>query len=108
MSRANSLRLAIDIGGTFTDTVLMGGSGAVLASAKTLTTHADPAEGAVRGAASVLRGCGREFSELTGLIHGTTLATNALIERRGARLARQRRDTGLHHPPSRRLGRRRR
>lgn len=87
MSRANSLRLAIDIGGTFTDTVLMGGSGAVLASAKTLTTHASPADGAVRGAASVLRGCGREFSELTGLIHGTTLATNALIERRGARLA---------------------
>lgn len=87
MSRANSLRLAIDIGGTFTDTVLMGGSGAVLASAKTLTTHASPANGAVRGAASVLQGCGRRFSELTGLIHGTTLATNALIERRGARLA---------------------
>lgn len=87
VSRTKSLRLAIDIGGTFTDTVLMGGAGAVLASAKTLTTHASPADGAVQGAASVLKGCGREFSELTGLIHGTTLATNALIERRGARLA---------------------
>ena len=87
MSRTNSLRLAIDIGGTFTDTVLMGGPGILLASAKTLTTHASPADGAVRGAASVLQRCGREFSELTGLIHGTTLATNALIERRGARLA---------------------
>ena len=82
-----SLRIAVDIGGTFTDSVLMDADGRVLASTKTLTTHAAPARGALDGVRLALGEAGRAPSEVTGFIHGTTLATNALIERRGARVA---------------------
>ncbi|WP_170423771.1 hydantoinase/oxoprolinase family protein [Ruegeria arenilitoris] len=81
------LRLAIDIGGTFTDTVLVSGNETILASTKTLTTHQNPADGAMEGARRVMDQSGRALSEVTGFIHGTTLATNALIERRGATVA---------------------
>ncbi|WP_209599370.1 hydantoinase/oxoprolinase family protein [Ruegeria sp. HKCCSP351] len=79
-----ALRLAIDIGGTFTDTVLVSGDETILASTKTLTTHQNPAEGALEGARRVMAQAGRSLNDVTGFIHGTTLATNALIERRGA------------------------
>ncbi len=82
-----ALRLAIDIGGTFTDTVLVSGNETILASTKTLTTHQNPAEGAMEGALRVMESAGRSLAEVTGFIHGTTLATNALIERRGATVA---------------------
>lgn len=82
-----ALRLAIDIGGTFTDTVLVSGDETILASTKTLTTHQNPAEGAMEGAERVMAQSGRSLMEVTGFIHGTTLATNALIERRGAVVA---------------------
>ena len=82
-----ALRLAIDIGGTFTDTVLMAGEDQILASTKTLTTHENPADGALLGASRVMEESGCTLSEVTGFIHGTTLATNALIERRGAKVA---------------------
>ncbi|WP_419738710.1 hydantoinase/oxoprolinase family protein [Ruegeria sp.] len=82
-----ALRLAIDIGGTFTDTVLVSGDETILASTKTLTTHQNPAEGAMEGALRVVQSAGRSLAEVTGFIHGTTLATNALIERRGATVA---------------------
>ncbi|WP_406648969.1 hydantoinase/oxoprolinase family protein [Aliisedimentitalea scapharcae] len=83
----DALRLAIDIGGTFTDTVLMAGEDQILASTKTLTTHDNPAEGALLGATRVMQDSGRALHQVTGFIHGTTLATNALIERRGAQVA---------------------
>ncbi|WP_298849185.1 hydantoinase/oxoprolinase family protein [uncultured Ruegeria sp.] len=82
-----ALRLAIDIGGTFTDTVLVSGEETILASTKTLTTHQNPAEGAMEGAQRVMAQSGRALEDVTGFIHGTTLATNALIERRGAVVA---------------------
>ncbi len=84
MTTKKLLRLAIDIGGTFTDTVLVEGEDTVLASTKTLTTHQNPADGALQGATRVATETGRSLSDVTGFIHGTTLATNALIERRGA------------------------
>lgn len=84
---SQSLRLAIDIGGTFTDTVLVSGDETILASTKTLTTHQNPADGAMEGAKRVIEQSGRALSEVTGFIHGTTLATNALIERCGAVVA---------------------
>ncbi len=83
----HALRLAIDIGGTFTDTVLVEGEDRILASTKTLTTHQNPADGAMKGARRVMAATGRSLSQVTGFIHGTTLATNALIERRGAVVA---------------------
>jgi N-methylhydantoinase A len=87
MTAYSSLRLATDIGGTFTDTVIVDGAQRVIASTKTLTTHDNPAEGALLGALRVLADAGAEMRDIEGVIHGTTLATNALIEKRGARVA---------------------
>ncbi len=87
MTDLHPLRLAVDIGGTFTDTVLMAGDSRILATAKTLTTHGQPADGAYDGAMRVVAEAGASLAGIGGFIHGTTLATNALIERRGARVA---------------------
>ena len=87
MTHTPRLRLAIDIGGTFTDTVLVDETGDVLASTKTPTTPDDPTDGALDGARHVLTQTGYGWADIAGFIHGTTLATNALIERRGARVA---------------------
>ncbi len=87
MRNKNGLRLAVDIGGTFTDTVLVDGQGHILATTKTPTTPENPPLGALAGAEHVLAGAGVDWSQIGGFIHGTTLATNALIERRGAVVA---------------------
>jgi N-methylhydantoinase A len=85
MSKLSSgLRIAVDIGGTFTDTVLMDADRRVVATSKTLTTHANPAEGALAGVRLAISEVGIALADIEGFIHGTTLATNALIERRGA------------------------
>ncbi|MEL6464753.1 MAG: hydantoinase/oxoprolinase family protein [Pseudomonadota bacterium] len=81
------LRLATDVGGTFTDTVVSDLSGTVLASAKSLTTHANPALGALTGTQRALAKIDATLDQVSRFIHGTTLATNALLERRGARVA---------------------
>ncbi|HEY7576544.1 MAG TPA: hydantoinase/oxoprolinase family protein [Acetobacteraceae bacterium] len=78
-------RLAVDIGGTFTDVVLSL-PGRTLAT-KLLTTHASPDEAVIAGAQAILHEAGVAASSLDLVIHGTTLATNALIERKGARTA---------------------
>jgi N-methylhydantoinase A len=78
-------RLAIDIGGTFTDLVLaLPGR---TSSAKVLTTHDAPERAVLDGAREILGRAGLEAAGLGLAIHGTTLATNALIERKGARTA---------------------
>ncbi len=87
MHNKNGLRLAVDIGGTFTDTVLVHGQGHILATAKTPTTPKNPTLGALAGAKYVLVKSGADWPQISGFIHGTTLATNALIERRGAVVA---------------------
>jgi N-methylhydantoinase A len=80
-------RVAVDIGGTFTDTVLVDGTGTVVASTKTLTDHDNPGAGALEGLRRVVAEAGIAVGDIAGFIHGTTLATNALIERRGATVA---------------------
>lgn len=87
MNNLHGLRLASDIGGTFTDTVLVDASARVIATAKTPTTTDQPALGALQGARQVLQDAKADISQVVGKIHGTTLATNALIERRGAKVA---------------------
>jgi N-methylhydantoinase A len=77
-------RLAADIGGTFTDVVLEGPAGRD--TAKVLTTPA-PEVGVLEGVRRVLAAAGLPPSEVSVFVHGTTLATNALIERKGARTA---------------------
>ena len=79
------IRLGVDIGGTFTDVVLE--AGAVLHSVKVLTTYAVPEEAILDGIGQVCANAGVAPGEVTMIIHGTTLATNALIERRGAKTA---------------------
>lgn len=76
-------RLAVDIGGTFTDIVLENADRRV--TTKVLTTHAEPAHGVMDGLAQVLDEAGTEPNAIDVVLHGTTLATNALIERRGAK-----------------------
>lgn len=79
------LRLAIDIGGTFTDVVAETPAG--LFSVKVLTTPQSPELGALDGVGCLLEELKLTYSDITTIIHGTTLATNALIERKGARTA---------------------
>lgn len=81
----SSVRLAVDIGGTFTDLVL--DLGDRLLSAKVLTTPAAPELGVLEGAKAVLKQASITAADLDLIVHGTTLATNALIERKGARTA---------------------
>ncbi|MBX9619978.1 MAG: hydantoinase/oxoprolinase family protein [Hyphomicrobiales bacterium] len=78
-------RLGVDIGGTFTDVVLE--IGIARYSAKVLTTYAAPEEAMIAGMHVVCAKAGLTPSSIGQIIHGTTLATNALIERRGARTA---------------------
>jgi N-methylhydantoinase A len=75
-------RLAVDIGGTFTDCVLE--HGARRWSRKVLTTSSAPAEGVLAGIDAILAESGVEAADLALVVHGTTLATNAIIERKGA------------------------
>ena len=79
------LRLAVDIGGTFTDIVVDGGFGRI--TRKVLTTPSQPEAGLMRGASAALAERGLRFCDVGLFVHGTTLATNALLERRGARTA---------------------
>ncbi|OCC03662.1 methylhydantoinase [Labrys sp. WJW] len=79
------IRVGADIGGTFTDIALdMGGR---IFSTKVLTNYAAPEQAILDGIEIVTRNAGISASEIGIVIHGTTLATNALIERRGAKTA---------------------
>ena len=79
------IRLGVDIGGTFTDVVMETGAGHV--SAKVLTTYAAPEDAIIDGMHQVCTKAGISPDQIEQIIHGTTLATNALIERRGAKTA---------------------
>ncbi|VFR29458.1 N-methylhydantoinase A [plant metagenome] len=79
------IRLGADIGGTFTDVAL--DVRGTLYSTKVLTNHAAPEQGILDAIAIVAQDAGIALSDVDLIIHGTTLATNALIERRGARTA---------------------
>jgi len=82
-----SLSLGIDIGGTFTDLVLHDPVSGRATIWKESTTPDDPSRGALAGALEVLRRAGRQPCEVGRVVHATTLFTNALIERKGARTA---------------------
>ena len=80
-----SARLAVDIGGTFTDLALeQGGHRSTL---KVLTTPDAPERGVLDGVRAILAATGLAPADIAILVHGTTLATNALIERKGATTA---------------------
>ena len=78
-------RIGVDIGGTFTDVALVAASGN--ATAKVLTNYAEPEQAILEGICKAAETAQLPLSAIGQIIHGTTLVTNALIERRGARTA---------------------
>src|SRR5437867_8825308 len=115
-------RLGIDVGGTFTDLVLFSEESGALVVAKVPSVPADPSEGIMDGIARILARAGASPADVTYVAHGTTVATNTLLQRHGARtalittrgfrdlleIARQRRPSlyDLHAPKPRVLVRR--
>lgn len=82
----------VDIGGTFTDLALFDADRRVVLTEKVLTTPEDPAQAVVIGLKRLTRRLPEEISQnrsqqTSHIIHATTLVTNALIERKGARVA---------------------
>lgn len=78
-------RLGVDIGGTFTDVVLEGPG--IFESVKILTTYSAPEDAILTGLDQVCKQANVAPDQIRQMIHGTTLATNALIEREGAKTA---------------------
>src|SRR5881628_1003295 len=87
MTKDMSYRLAVDIGGTFTDLVLLDEASGALHGHKILTTPRAPEEAALRGLRELRARARITPAQITTLIHATTLVTNALIERKGAATA---------------------
>lgn len=86
-SQQGRYRLGFDIGGTFTDFVVVDDDTHSIHSHKLLTSADDPSRAVMAGIAELLGRLDANASELEMAIHGTTLITNALIERKGARTA---------------------
>ena len=83
MSRAPHeprLRIGIDTGGTFTDIVSVDGGSGAMRVTKVASTPANPAIGLVRGVRAILDAAGASPDDVAGLAHGTTVATNALLQ----------------------------
>jgi N-methylhydantoinase A len=82
-------RLGVDVGGTFTDLFLVGdgnGDAGVQYRVKTPSTPADPSEGVLTGVRRICEEAGIEVGDLRNILHGTTVATNAVLESKGARV----------------------
>jgi N-methylhydantoinase A len=82
-------RLGVDVGGTFTDLFLVGdgnGDGGGRYRVKTPSTPADPSEGVLNGVRRICDEAGIEVGDIRNILHGTTVATNAVLESKGARV----------------------
>jgi N-methylhydantoinase A len=79
-ARELGLRIGIDTGGTFTDIVAVDSSTGAMRVTKVASTPANPAIGLVRGVEAILRQAGASATDLASLAHGTTVATNALLQ----------------------------
>jgi N-methylhydantoinase A len=75
-------RIGVDIGGTFTDLVMIDSQG-YLVNEKVLTTPHDPSQGVLTGVSLITKNNGVLPEQVDNIIHGTTLVANALIERKG-------------------------
>ncbi len=80
-----TIRVGVDIGGTFTDVALEHPGG--LSTIKVLTDYSQPEQAILDGIHKAAEAAGVDLADIGQVIHGTTLVTNALIQRRGARLA---------------------
>jgi N-methylhydantoinase A len=79
-------RLGVDVGGTFTDLFLVDDSDHRQWRVKTPSTPSDPAQGVLTGVSRVCEAAGIAPAELANVVHGTTVATNAVLESKGARV----------------------
>src|SRR3712207_300619 len=79
-------RIGVDVGGTFTDFVLHDPARDLVHTGKLLTTPGDPSRAIVEGTRRVLREVGLTPADLHSMVHGTTLVTNTVIERTGAKV----------------------
>lgn len=82
-----NLRIGVDIGGTFTDLALVDDDTGRVFTHKLLTTPAAPEQAVLDGVRDILAMAGGTIADVGTLVHGTTLVTNALIERRGCKVA---------------------
>ena len=80
------IRVGVDVGGTFTDFVLVDEHRDMIFTGKQLTTPTDPGKAICEGVSRIVSEAGIEMSQLDGIVHGTTLVTNAVIERLGAKV----------------------
>jgi N-methylhydantoinase A len=80
----SDVRVAVDIGGTFTDIVVLSGDG-TLHESKVSTTPDDPSRAVVAGLAALLAELGIEASRVDEVLHGTTVGSNTILQRSGAR-----------------------
>ena len=78
-------RIGIDTGGTFTDIVSVDTTSGAIAVTKVASTPANPGIALVRGVRAILDQVGETSNSVVGMAHGTTVATNALIQHRGVK-----------------------
>lgn len=76
-------RIGVDIGGTFTDFTLFDDASRIARTHKRLTTPADPSQAVIDGTSAIVAEAGLAPADVRAIVHGTTLVTNAVIERRG-------------------------
>lgn len=84
MKSDDQFRLGVDVGGTFTDIVLLDESNSSIHHTKSPSTPTDPEQGALNGIEKILEETNTDPHNVSSVIHGTTVATNAVIERTGA------------------------
>ncbi len=77
-------RVGVDVGGTFTDLIYVDDEAGTIRVHKLPTTPADPSQGTVQGIEEITRGAGETPAALDAVFHGTTIATNIVIEHNGA------------------------
>ena len=80
------MRIGVDVGGTFTDAVLVDEVKGKFHFAKTPTTHCDLTEGVLNALEDVLGVAGVSMDDIDYIIHGTTIGTNAIVEGKGAKV----------------------
>ena len=78
------IRIAFDIGGTFTDFVLLDDASGKTVTLKVPTSTHDPSLAVISGLNTILPQAGRSGRDVTAMLHATTVATNAVLERKGA------------------------
>ncbi len=80
------IRIGVDVGGTFTDFVLVDREKGRIHTGKRMTTPHDPSVAIIEGIERILAEANRSIGEVSDVVHGTTLVTNTVIERKGARV----------------------